>query len=487
MVTSTTTAEDIAKLCEAVPPDLAELIRKYPEIFPDDLPAELPPSRPEDHRIELEPGAQSTVQRQFRLSQLELEDLQQQLDYLLTKGSIRPSTSPYAAPILFTPKKDGGFRMCIDYRALNRSTIKSRYTIPRADELLDQLRGAKFFSKIDLRGGYHQIRVAAKDCHKTAFRTRYGSYEYLVMPFGLTNAPLTVQMTMNGIFRELLDKYVIIYLDDILIYSRSREQHLQDLNAVFTLLHKNRLITKGSRCDFLKQELEFLGHRHRHRCIRVLLHHMPDHEILPSVSSRTTTAVGSARATLATHHDGLCDRTASRSQRKRRHPRGLRPTHENGALHRLPTDNYSRANCPTVHRQHHSTEPTTYRNYFRPRPNFTSNFWRHLWDQFGTKLQISSTYHPQTDEQTERVNQIMVQLIQTTCTDQQTWEKSLPLLEFAYNNAPSATTHQSPFFLNYGQDPPRKLGGEKLAGVKTVGSKAATIADVITPKAAAGM
>ncbi|GJP74954.1 hypothetical protein CLOP_g5462 [Closterium sp. NIES-67] len=252
--------EDITKLCEAVPPDLAELIRKYPEIFPEDLPAGLPPSRPEDHRIELEPGAQPTVQRQFRLSQPELEELQQQLDYLLTKGFIRPSTSPYAAPILFTPKKDGGFRMCIDYRALNRITIKSRYPIPRADDLLDQLCGAKFFSKIDLRGGYHQIRVAAEDCHKTAFRTRYGSYECLVMPFGLTNAPSTFQMTMNGVFRELLDKCVIIYLDNILIYSRSREQHLQDLDAVFTLLHKNRLITKGSKCNFLKQELEFLGH-----------------------------------------------------------------------------------------------------------------------------------------------------------------------------------------------------------------------------------
>ncbi|GJP44416.1 hypothetical protein CLOM_g3824, partial [Closterium sp. NIES-68] len=259
-VTSPITAEDITKLCEAVPPDLAELIRKYPEIFPDDLPAGLPPSRPEDHRIELEPGAQPTVQRQFRLSQPELEELQQQLDYLMTKGFIRPSTSPYAAPILFTPKKDGGFRMCIDYRALNRITIKSRYSIPLADDLLDQLRGAKFFSKIDLRGGYHQIRVTADDCHKTAFRTRYGNYEYLVMPFGLTNAPSTFQMTMNGVFRELLDKCVIIYLDDILIYSCSREQHLKDLDAVFTLLHKNRLITKGSKCDFLKQELEFLGH-----------------------------------------------------------------------------------------------------------------------------------------------------------------------------------------------------------------------------------
>ncbi|GJP57848.1 hypothetical protein CLOP_g17626 [Closterium sp. NIES-67] len=190
----------------------------------------------------------------------ELTELRSQLDYLLEKGFIRPSTSPFAAPILFTPKKDGGLRMCIDYRALNRRTIKSRYPIPRADDLLDQLRGARFFSKIDLRGGYHQIRVFADDCHKTAFRTRYGSYEYTVMPFGLTNAPSTLQLTMNGVFRDLLDKCVIVYLDDILIYSKTQEQHLKDLEQVFRRLQENRLITKGSKCEFLKSELEFLGH-----------------------------------------------------------------------------------------------------------------------------------------------------------------------------------------------------------------------------------
>ncbi|CAI7879661.1 unnamed protein product, partial [Closterium sp. NIES-53] len=161
-LTVDTDGKDIEKLCAAVPPDLAELIRQYPDIFPDDLPPGLPPERPEDHKIQLEPGAQPTV---------------------------RTHTSPFAAPIIFTPKKDGGLRMCIDYRALNRVTIKSRYPIPRTDDLLDQLCGARYFSKIDLRGGYHQIRVFADDFHKSAFRTRYGSYEFTLMPFGLTNAP----------------------------------------------------------------------------------------------------------------------------------------------------------------------------------------------------------------------------------------------------------------------------------------------------------
>ncbi|GJP46357.1 hypothetical protein CLOM_g5654, partial [Closterium sp. NIES-68] len=253
-------ATDINKLCDSVPDDLAKIIREYPEIFPDDLPSGLPPERPQDHKIELEPDAQPTVRTQWRLTQPELQELRNQLDYLLAKGFIRPSISPFAAPILFTPKKDGGLRMCTDYRALNRVTIKSRYPIPRMDELIDNLRGARYFLKIDLRGGYHQIRVFADDCHKTAFRTRYGSYEYTVMPFGLTNAPSTFQLTMNGVFRDLLDKCVIIYLDDILIYSKTREQHLKDLEAVFQRLQQHRLITKGSKCEFLKQELEFLGH-----------------------------------------------------------------------------------------------------------------------------------------------------------------------------------------------------------------------------------
>ncbi|CAI5464762.1 unnamed protein product [Closterium sp. Yama58-4] len=150
--------------------------------------------------------------------------------------------------------------MCIDYRALNRVTIKSRYPIPRANELIDQLRTAQVFSKIDLRGGYHQIRVNPADCPKTAFRTRYGSFKHMVMPFGLTNAPATFQMTMNEAFYPLLDKCVIVYLDDILIYSPDRAQHLLDIELVFKILSENRILKKASKCEFLQDRLEFLGH-----------------------------------------------------------------------------------------------------------------------------------------------------------------------------------------------------------------------------------
>ncbi|GJP75800.1 hypothetical protein CLOP_g6200 [Closterium sp. NIES-67] len=162
------------------------------------------------------------------------------------KKKIRPSTSSFAALILFTPKKDRGLRMCIDYRALNNITIKSRYPIPRADDLIGQLRGAWIFSNIDIRKGYHQIRIAEADIPKTAFRTHYGSYEYTVMSFGLRNTPSTFQRTMNEVFRSLLDKSFIVYPDDILVYCTSREQHLTDLEAVFTLCDQHRLIIKGS-------------------------------------------------------------------------------------------------------------------------------------------------------------------------------------------------------------------------------------------------
>ncbi|CAI7873960.1 unnamed protein product [Closterium sp. NIES-54] len=260
MVEEADQQSDFQKLLAVVPSELQELLKRFPGIFPDDLQEGLPPQRAHDHRIELEPGAQPIVQQQLRLTQPELDELRKQLDYLLEKKIIRSSSSPFAASILFTQKKDGGFRMCIDYRELNRVTVISRYPIPRADELIDQLRKARVFSKIDLRGGYHEIRVEPSDWAKTAFRTRYGSFEYMVMPFELTNAPATFKMTMNEAFRPLLDKCVIIYLDDILVYSRDKQQHLADLEAVFIVLDKHRLLTKGSKYEFFQDRLEFLGH-----------------------------------------------------------------------------------------------------------------------------------------------------------------------------------------------------------------------------------
>ncbi|KAJ0955677.1 putative nucleotidyltransferase, Ribonuclease H [Helianthus annuus] len=183
------------------------VVRDYPEVFPEELPG-LPPHRQVEFQIDLAPGAAPVARAPYRLAPSELEELSTQLQELLDKGFIRPSSSPWGAPVLFVKKKDGTFRMCIDYRELNKVTVKNRYPLPRIDDLFDQLQGSSYYSKIDLRSGYHQLRVREEDVSKTAFRTRYGHYEFLVMPFGLTNAPAVFMDLMNRVCKPYLDKFV---------------------------------------------------------------------------------------------------------------------------------------------------------------------------------------------------------------------------------------------------------------------------------------
>ena len=201
-----------------------EWINEYDDLFPKEL-MELPPTRAIDHEIPLVPGSQPYAKSAYKMTVPEALELKEQLRLLLNQGYIRPSTSPWGAPVLFQKKKDGTLRLCIDYRGLNQCTIKNKYPIPRIDELLDRLHGSKVFSKIDLKSGYHQIRVKEKDIPKTAFNTRYGHYEFLVMPFGLTNAPATFNRLMTDIFREVLDQFVLVFFDDILVYSKHEEEH----------------------------------------------------------------------------------------------------------------------------------------------------------------------------------------------------------------------------------------------------------------------
>src|SRR4051812_40887126 len=189
-----------------------------------------------------------------------MQELSSQLNKLLSKGFIRPSFSPWGAPVLFVKKKDGSFRMCIDYRELNKLTIKNRYPLPRIDDLFDQLQGASYFSKIDLRSGYHQLRLWEENIPKTAFRTRYGHYEFVVMPFGLTNAPAVFMDLMNRVCRSYLDKFVIVFIDDILVYSRSKEDHSQHLRLVLEKLREEKLYAKFSKCEFWIRQVDFLGH-----------------------------------------------------------------------------------------------------------------------------------------------------------------------------------------------------------------------------------
>ena len=239
---------------------IQDLLQKYKGIFPDDLPNNLPPQREVDHKIEIVEGAKPTSQNPYRLSYHELDEMKKQLDELLQKGLIRPSKSPYAAPVIFVKKSDGTMRMCIDYRALNKITVKNKYPLPRIDELFDRLVGSKIFSKLDLRSGYHQIRIVENDIHKTAFRTRYGLFEFTVLPFGLTNAPATFMNLMNDIFKPYLDEFIVVYLDDILVFSKDMKSHLKHLEQCFKILQENKLYAKLSKCSFGKSEIDFLGH-----------------------------------------------------------------------------------------------------------------------------------------------------------------------------------------------------------------------------------
>jgi hypothetical protein len=190
----------------------------------------------------------------------ELVELKKQITELQAKGFIRPSSSPWGAHVLFVEKKDGTQRMCIDYRSLNEVTIKNKYPLPRIEDLFDQMKGESVFSKINLTSGYHQLKIRESDIPKIAFRTRYGLYEYTVMSFGLTNAPVYFMYLMNKVFMECLDRFIIVFIDDILIFSKTMEEHEEHLRLVLEKLRSNQLYAKFSKCEFWLTEVAFLGH-----------------------------------------------------------------------------------------------------------------------------------------------------------------------------------------------------------------------------------
>ncbi|GJR63094.1 reverse transcriptase domain-containing protein [Tanacetum coccineum] len=235
------------------------VVREFPEVFPKDLPG-LPPVRQVEFQIDLILRATPVARAPYRLAPSEMQELSNQLQELSDRGFIRPSTSPWGAPVLFVKKKDGSFIICIDYRELNKLTVKNRYPLPRIDDLFDQLQGSSVYSKIDLRSGYHQLRVRDEDIPKTAFRTRYGHYEFQVMSFGLTNEPAVFMDLMNCVCKPYLDKFVIIFIDDILIYSRNKEEHANHLRIILELIKKEKLYAKFSKCDFWIRIVQFLGY-----------------------------------------------------------------------------------------------------------------------------------------------------------------------------------------------------------------------------------
>ncbi|KAJ7943087.1 Retrotransposon protein, putative, Ty3-gypsy subclass [Quillaja saponaria] len=245
---------------EPVPPTIQGVLKEYEGVMPDKLPQTLPPRRGIDHEIELVPGIKPPAKAPYRMAPPELAELRKQLNELLESGFIRPSKAPFGAPVLFQKKQDGSLRMCVDYRALNKITVRNSYPIPLIADLFDQLSGAKYFTKLDLRSGYYQVRIAEGDKPKTTCVTRYGAFEFLVMPFGLTNAPATFCTLMNQVFRGYLDKFIVVYLDDIVIYSSTLEDHKQHLQLVFNRLRENQLFVKREKCSFAQKWIKFLGH-----------------------------------------------------------------------------------------------------------------------------------------------------------------------------------------------------------------------------------
>jgi hypothetical protein len=240
-------------------PEHVPIVKEYPDVFPEELHG-LPSNQEIEFAIDLAPGTTPIAKRPYWMAATKLAELKKQLSELEQKGYVRSSSSPWGAPVLFVRKKHGSMRLCVDYRALNEVTIKNKYPLPRIDDLFDQLKGAKYFSKIDLRSGYYQLKIRSEDVLKTALVTRYGQYEFTVMPFGLTNAPAYFMNLMNKVFMEELDRFFIVFIDGILVYSWSAEEHGQHIKADLEKLWAHQLYAKFSKCEFWLQEVSFLGH-----------------------------------------------------------------------------------------------------------------------------------------------------------------------------------------------------------------------------------
>jgi len=235
------------------------VVCRYPDVFPVDLPG-LSPERESIFETKWVPGTQPIFRSPYKMAPVEQVELKKQIDELLAKGFIRPSVFPWAAPVIFVEKKDGTKRLCVDYRGLNQVTIKNKYPLPHIDALFDQLKGAKVFSKIHLQSGYHQLRIKEEDIEKTAFSTRYGHYEYVVMSFGLTNAPAVFIEAMNRMLHPYLDVFVVVFIDDILIYSKTEEEHEVHLSLVLDKVREYKYYAKLKKCAFWLSEVAFQGH-----------------------------------------------------------------------------------------------------------------------------------------------------------------------------------------------------------------------------------
>ncbi|GKB50090.1 putative nucleotidyltransferase, ribonuclease H [Tanacetum coccineum] len=512
------------------------VVRDFLEVFPDDL-SGLPPIREIKFRIKLTPGATPVAKSPYRLAPSELEELSRQLKELQDKGFIRPSSSPWGAPLLFVKKKDDSFRMCIDYRELNKLTVKNRYPLPGIDDLFDQLQGSQFFLKIDLRSGYHQLRVHENDIPKTVFRTRYGYFEFTVMPFGLTNAPTIFMDLMNRVYRPYLDKFMIVFIDDVLIYSKTQEEHVEHLRHV---INSNGIHVDPSKIEAIKnwksprtltegkeQELAFQTLKDK-LCNAPIL-------ALPDVLEDLVVYCDASRIGLCCvlmqielfsdydceirYHPGKANVVADALSRKEIvkpkrvyrkskysvHPRadkmycdlrdrywwpGMKkdiaeyiriamdfvtklPRTSSGhdtiwvivdrltkSAHFLPMrEDYKMERLARLYLNEIVARYGVPISIISDRDSrFTSRFWQSMQEALGTRLDMSTTYHPQTDGQSERTIQTLKDMLRACVLDfEGSWDVHLPLVEFSYNNSYHASVRCAPFKALYGRKCPSPI------------------------------
>ncbi|KAJ9544562.1 hypothetical protein OSB04_024269 [Centaurea solstitialis] len=406
-----------AKKLEDIP-----IVWDFPEVFLEEFPG-LPPPWQVEFRIDLIPGAAPVATTPYRLAPAEMQELSSQIQDMLDKGFIQPSSSPWGSPVLFVKKKDGSLRMCIDYRELNKWTIKNRYPLPRIDDLFDQLQGASFFSKIDLRSGYHQLRFHEEDFHKTAFRTCYGHYEFMVIPFGLTNAPAVIMDLMNRICRPYLDKFLIVFIDDILIYSRSKEEQEQHLKVVLELLRDQKLYAKFSKCQFLGLARYYMRFIEGFLNItRVKAENQKPSGLLqqPEIPEwkweRISMDLVTKLPKTAKGHDAIwviVDRLTKSAH--------FFPTREDYKMEKL-----ARIYIKEIVTRH----AVQISIIFDRDSRFTSRFWQSLQKALGSQLDWTTAYHPQTDGQSETTIQTLEDMLRACVIDfGGNWDDHLPLVE----------------------------------------------------------
>ncbi|GKB22727.1 putative reverse transcriptase domain-containing protein [Tanacetum coccineum] len=464
------------------------IVQNFPKVFPEDL-SSLPPARQVEFQIDLIPGAAPVAQAPYRLEPSKMKELSEQLKELFDKGFIKPRSSPWEAPVLFVKKKDGSFRMCIDYRELNKLTVKNHYPLPRIDDLFDQLQGSSVYSKIDLRSSYHQLRVREEDILKMAFRTRYGHYEFQVMPFALMNAPAVFMDFMNRMCKPFLDKFVIVFIDDILIYSKNKKEHEEHLKEILELLKKEELYAKFSKCEFWLPKVQFLRYVIDSQGIHIdpakiksikdwASPKMPTEicqflglvgyyqrfiEGFSKIAKPMTKLTQKKEAKILSHTAMLQSKDSEKLRTEKLEPRTDGTLCLNGRSW-LPC--YGNLRTVIMHESHkskYSINPGFDKMYQDMKklywwPNmkadiasYVSKCLTYAKKALGSNLDMGTAYHLETDRQSERTIQTLKHMLRACTIDiGNGWVNHLPLVEFSYNNSYHASIKAAPFEELYG-------------------------------------